>query len=127
MKNTVFGTWSDGRKFIDVNIHIIVFKEGESHIVYCPALNLTGYGNTEQEASDSFNTVLDEYFIYTNNKNSLGKDLEKMGWKIKKSLKKPATPPAMSYMLLNNVDFKNIFDNYDFKKVNTSVSIPAFS
>ena len=127
MGNKVFGTWTDGTKMIDVNLQIIIFTEDDTHIIFCPALNLTGYGETEAEAMESFKTVLNEYFTYTNNKKTLVKDLRMMGWEIKKNLKKPATPPAMSQLLNTNDDFKNIFDNYDYKKMNTSVSMPALA
>lgn len=127
MENKIFGTWTDGKKMIDVNLQIIIFTEDDTQIIFCPALNLTGYGKTETEAMASFRTVLNEYFTYTNNKNTLAEDLRMMGWDIRKNLKKPATPPAMSELLNTNDDFKNIFDNYDYKKLNTSVSMPAFT
>jgi len=127
MKNKVSGTWSDGKKFIDVNLQVLIFTEDKNQIVYCPALNLTGYGETESKAEESFKVVLTEYLTYTTNKKTLAEDLKNMGWTIKKNLKKPATPPAMSDLLQHNEDFKNIFDNYDYKKVNTSVSMPAFA
>ena len=127
MGNKVSGTWSDGKKMIDVNLQIIIFTEDDTHIIFCPALNLTGYGETEAEAMESFKTVLHEYFTYTNNKDTLAKDLRMMGWEIKKNLKKPATPPAMSQLLNTNDDFKNIFDNYDYKKMNTSISMPVLA
>ncbi len=125
MGNTITGTWTDGKKNIDVKLTIILFKEDETHLVFCPALNLTGYGATEAEAMQSFDVMINEYFHYTTNKNTLSKDLKNLGWKILKNLRKPATPPDMSYLLSTNEDFKRIFDNYDYRKASTNISIPA--
>mgnify|MGYP000945612777 CR=1 FL=1 len=125
MGNTITGTWTDGKKNIDVKLTIILFKEDETHLVFCPALNLTGYGATEAEAMQSFDVMINEYFHYTTNKNTLSKDLKNLGWKILKNLRKPATPPNMSYLLSTNEDFKRIFDNYDYRKASTNISIPA--
>ena len=58
-------------------------------------------------------------------KKSLANDLKKLGWNIKKTIRKRMTPPEMSYLLDNNEDFKEIFNNHDYKKTNTTVNIPA--
>lgn len=126
MGNVISGTWTDGSKSIDVKLNIIFFINDDSHIVFCPALNITGYGASENEAMESFKTSLSEYFLYTNNKKTLAKDLEGLGWKIRKNLRKPATPPEMSYLLRTNEDFKNIFNNYDYRKASTHITLPAF-
>jgi len=47
-------------------------------------LDLSGYGDSEDEAHNSFQTVLTEYLRYTVNKKTLGIDLESHGWSIKK-------------------------------------------
>jgi hypothetical protein len=71
--------------------------------------------------------VLEEYLIYTINKGSLWKDLKMLGWTIKKSKHKPATPPPMSALLEKNEEFSRIFNNYPFKKINTGVDLPAYA
>ncbi|MBE0639539.1 MAG: hypothetical protein IH598_13560 [Bacteroidales bacterium] len=126
MKKIITGTWAVGKQIINVKLSIIIFKEDESHIVFCPALNLTGYGDSDPEALQSFEVVLGEYFNYTTNKKTLETDLEKMGWNLGKSMRKPATPPDMSYLLNHNEDFRNIFNNHAFRKEDTRVAIPVF-
>lgn len=110
---------------VDVNLPIIIFQEDESHIYYCPALDLCGYGKDENEAFESFKVVLSEYFLYTKNKKTLREDLRKLGWQIRRSLKKRMTPPTMSHLLESNENFNNIFNNHSFRKVETKVRIPA--
>lgn len=126
MKNVITGTWSDGKQNIKVKLNIILFKEETNFIVFCPALNITGYGTTEKDAMESFKIMTGEYFLYTSNKKTLAQDLEGLGWIIRKSLRKPATPPDMTYLLNKNEDFRKIFNNYDYKKTTADIALPAF-
>ena len=126
-KGTVSGTWSSGRNVVDCKLPIIIFEEDNCQIFYCPALDLSGYGKTEAEASTSFNENLSEYFRYTENKGTLAEDLRKLGWTIKKSLKKRATPPSLGRLLEANEDFLRIFNNHDFKKTEKEIRLPAIA
>ena len=103
-------------------ISIISFKEDDCFFVYCPSLDLTGYGDTEKQASESFNIVLGEYIRYTTEHGTLIADLEEHGWRMNG---KGLTPPKISKSLQKNKDFDNIVNNYDFKKQNLSLSIPV--
>jgi hypothetical protein len=126
-KGTVSGTWSGGRNMVKCKLPIIIFEEGNCHIFYCPALDLSGYGNTESEASNSFNKVLSEYFRYTMNKGTLSEDLRRHGWTLRTSLKKRATPPSLGKLLETNEDFSRIFNNHDFRKIDKEIRIPAIA
>jgi hypothetical protein len=118
--------FSASKGLVNLQIPLISFIDGNTHIIYCPVLDLSGYGNDETEAKKSFDTVLEEYFTYTINKNSLWVDLKKLGWTIKKSKKNPeATPPHLSDLLEKNEEFSRIFNNYPFKKYNTAITLPA--
>ena len=121
------GKWKNGQTQVTVNVPLIIFNEDDNTVVYCPALDLSGYGNSEDEARHSFETVLSEYFMYTINKQTLGLDLIKHGWTIKKNLSRGAIPPSMQQLLSTNEDFKKIFNTRDFRKTETSVNIPAFA
>jgi hypothetical protein len=126
-KGTLTGTWSGGQNEIECTLSLIIFEEDNNHIFYCPALDLSGYGSTEAEASSSFNQVLSEYFSYTVNKGTLAKDLRRLGWTLRKSLRKKATPPELSKLLETNEDFSRIFNTHDFRKTQTVVNIPAMA
>jgi hypothetical protein len=110
---------------IRVKVAVLSFKEDNAYIIYCPALDLSGSGNTETEARESFALTVSEYLNYTTHKGTLWGDLEKLGWRIKKNKKKPAIPPPMSELLDNNEEFNRIFDNYPYKKFDTGISFPA--
>jgi hypothetical protein len=125
-KNLKFsGHFEDGGSRITCKLPVIIFKEDRVNIAYCPALDLSGYGATEREARASFETVLAEYFTYTTRKKTLDQDLAKLGWNIKKSLKKGATPPSMVHLLQHNEDFSRIFNNHEYKKIDRTVEIPC--
>jgi hypothetical protein len=124
-KQIMSGQWVSGKNRIKCNLPLIIFEEDNNVITFCPALDLCGYGSTEEEAKKSFEITLSEYFKYTVNKKTLSDDLKKHGWIIRKSLKRPAIPPTMEHLLRNNQDFNRIFNNYNFKKKETTIDIPA--
>ncbi len=119
------GKFSNKKGQVDLQLPLISFISDNVYMVYCPALDLTGYGNDEIEARSGFEVVLEEYLNYTTNKSTLWNDLKKLGWRIEKGKQKPATPPTLSYLLEKNKEFSNIFNNYPFKKFNTGITLPA--
>jgi hypothetical protein len=121
---TISGRWVEEINKIECTLPLIVFQEDNSFISYCPALDLSGYGETELDANKSFEEVLSEYFKYTVHKNTLTEDLKKRGWTIRKNTRKCPIPPTMGQLLENNEDFKRIFNNNEFHKTNRTFKIP---
>jgi hypothetical protein len=119
--------FSNEKGNVKVKVSVLSFKEDDAYIIFCPALDLSGSGNTEAEAKESFAIAVAEYLNYTTHKGTLWADLKKLGWTIKKNKKKPATPPSMSELLENNDEFSRIFDNYPYKKFDTGLSLPAYA
>ena len=78
---TIKGQWAIGKNMIKCVLPLISFIEDDCYITYCPALDLSGYGENQTEVDQSFEVVLSEYFKYTVNKKTLAEDLRKMGWK----------------------------------------------
>ena len=91
---------------ISTELTLISFEEGDVSFVYCPALDLTGYGNDEDEAKKSFSQTLKMYFDDTTNKNTLFQDLEKHGWIIEKQ--KKLKSPDFDFLFRRNKQFKSI-------------------
>ena len=85
---------------IKFGLSVLIFSEENTTIIFCPALDLNGYGSNENEALDSFKTTIQEYFNYALNKKTLVKDLISHGWKLKKNKLK------------------------EYKKINVPVEIP---
>jgi len=44
------GQYRDGKNAVNVKLSLIEFEEDGLHFVYSPALDLTGYGKTEESA-----------------------------------------------------------------------------
>lgn len=49
-------------------------------IIYSPALDLSGYGNTINVAKKSFKIALEEFIRYTLNENTFNDVMKKLGW-----------------------------------------------
>ena len=74
------GNIEHGNKLIEVQLNVYSFKEDDSYIAYCPALDLSSYGTTEDNAMQSFKEILAITLKYMINKNTLVADLKKHGW-----------------------------------------------
>lgn len=101
---------------IDLNVPVILFKENDVTIAYCPVLDLSGYGNTEKEARESFEIVLSEFLDYTTKHKTIDKELKRLGWTVSKKENKIALPEW-------NIN-KSIMER-NFKKINKPLSVIA--
>jgi len=119
------GEWRSSREQIMINLSLISFQEDDKYIIFCPALDICGSGNTESEAEESLNITLGEFMLYTTRKKTLTSELKRMGWIIKKSQRKPMTPPPMSHLLEHNEEFNRIFNEFPFRKFDKAVEVPV--
>ena len=112
-------TISDDNKgnHIDLGLILLAFEEDNIHFFYSPAFDLTGYGKTEKEAHESFQLALSEFLRYTVNKKTLFNELERLGWKIKRS-KKITSVPSLEDLASSNEYLAEILE--------ASVSFSAF-
>ena len=118
------GSFKSNKQNLNFEFSLVAYEEGKLHVVYCPALDLFGYGKTEREAERSFSTVLEEHIRYTTNKNTFLKDLKQHGWKVSG---KKYSAPSLGQMLKENDQFSDIFNHKDYFKYNKTVSVPAFA
>ncbi len=98
------------------------------HFIYSPHLDLTGYGYSQEEAKQSFEVVLEDFFDYTLKKGTLGRVLKKLGWKQQKgSLKKPlkSFAPSITTVIANNKHVADIFDKYPLNTYHQEVELPV--
>ena len=123
-EGNISGTLQTKKGAVQVNLAIIQFKEEGSFIVYCTAVDVSGYGKTVEEAEESFKISLTEFFKYTINKGTFTSELKRMGWNISRSKRKPMIPPPMSQLLSENENFNRIFNNHEFQKFDRNVEIP---
>jgi len=84
-----------------VKIQIQLMKEGDTVIVYSPALDLSGYGKTAEEAKKDFDAALKIFIEEATAHGTLEKALEELGWKKVVIHNKPQWQPRIE--LLSNV------------------------
>ena len=105
---------------VTVNLLLYLFEENETSIVYCPALDLSAYAPTEQEALNAWPEVLAEYLLYTTRKKTLSADLQMHGWTVKRKM----VPPPVEQVIQKNPEFMKIFSEGNYKQVDYSAKIP---
>ena len=75
------GNFSNPEATLEMDLALVSYVDDDNmHYIYCPALDLTGYGHTEQEAKNSFEQTLKLYLSYTLNKQTLFADMKAHGW-----------------------------------------------
>jgi hypothetical protein len=127
MKNVeLTGEWKKGKNTIKVNLPVMIFEEDGVQIAYVPVLDISGYGHTEEEAKKSLNHCLNEYFSYTVNKNTLFKDLEAHGWKIRKK-NKPFIAPEITDIINKNEYLHDIVNSRPYKMGRMDVDMPSYA
>jgi len=99
-----------------VGLSLIEFEEDNVTIIYSPALDLSGYGYSQEEAKASFYEALHEFFRYTSNKRTLDKVLKGLGWAVRGSKKKPKfNPPTDSDLVSSNPLYNEIVNNKSYR------------
>jgi hypothetical protein len=99
-----------------VGLSLIEFNEYDVTIIYSPALNISGYGYNPDEAKNSFNIALHEFFQYTNNKKTFDKILKELGWTFKGGKKKSKIEaPLNSDLIDKNPLYNKIINSKNYK------------
>lgn len=114
--------YSDGNNNVELQVSIFLWEEDAIFYVYAPALDLTGYGVSKEEARDSFETVLHEFIVYTHNKKTIFTELENLGWAVNKR-KKRLISPDFEDMLSENEHFKHLYKSKNLEKASSSVNL----
>jgi hypothetical protein len=115
-----------------VKVKLLLFHfedENKINFIYSPHLDLTGYGNSTEEAQRSFGIVLEDFVDYTLKKKTLGKVLNQLGWTIKGLSKKPkrVIAPSITTIISENKYISEIFDKYPVNTFHREVGLPVFA
>ena len=110
---------------LKAHLDLYSFLENNIHIIYCPALDMSGYGESEEDAQKSFEEVFTSSMKYMVNKSSLHDDLKKHGWNVRGKKSHDLKSPKFEDMYKANKDFKDIIDNKPYQKIYKDVCIPA--
>ncbi len=102
---------------IKVKLAVILFKEADQYVSYCPALELSSYGDDEQEAKLAFEDALNIFIEETSKKGSLERELLKLGWRLQQHPKPSYKPPTLSSFRVKGVGLikRNKARKYDEK------------
>ena len=119
------GIINHGDMDVRVYLQMYLFQEDGSFIVYCPALDLSAYGDTEELTKRAFEDVLSINIEYMMNKGTIFDDLKKHGWVVKGKRQRKIKAPTFDEMLKRSDALQDIARNKDYTKYTQDVCIPA--
>lgn len=126
-KINFFSSKSNGfQRKIKFDLDLYMFREEHVVISYCPALDLSSYGNTKKEAIDNFIEMFKMYLEHCSENGTLIKDLKKHGWNIKSQKQRNIKSPSTLEMLQKNKILQDIVNNREYEKKNNTIEVPAF-
>jgi len=114
--------YSDGRQNVELSVSIFLWEEDSIFYVYSPALDITGYGVSKEEARESFEIILEEFIKYTHNKKTIFKELENLGWAVNKR-KKRVVSPDFEDLLSENEHFRHLYKSKDLVRDSSNVNL----
>ena len=123
-------TYKSDSGTVEIGLRVFQFVEDGLNFYFSPDLDLSGYGNSVEEARKSFKESLGEFITYTIHKKTLEKELIKHGWKIiraRKKRPKSYNSPDLSVLLRENEYLVDIVNNKDFSKTNQIFNVPAYA
>ncbi len=97
---------------VNIEILVLLFKEGKYIVAYCPALELSSYGKTEKEALEYFSDALDIFINDTIKKGTLEKCLLKFGWNLQQIPFVKYIPPGIEDKIKNFNSPKLILEQF---------------
>ena len=87
-----------------VNVQVYLGQQGDYYVAYCPALELSSYGDSEKDAKEGFEEALNIFLKDTYEKGTFEKVLLKLGWSLKQRPKPIYTPPHFTKDSLRKFD-----------------------
>ena len=122
------GKFQDKTSVVRVKLLLFHFQdENKVHFVYSPHLDLTGYGNDENQAKKSFEVVMEDFVDYTVKKKTIAKVLADLGWEVKGSEKHPRKllAPSITKVINENEYISEIFDKYSVNTFHEEIGLPV--
>lgn len=72
---------------IITHVQVVLFKEEETWVAYCPALELSSYGVNKEDAKAAFEEAMNIFIEETERKGTLERFLLKLGWQLQQKPK----------------------------------------
>ena|ERR1035437_6956035 len=92
---------------IKLSVETVTTEEDGYFVVYCPALELSGYAETVEKAKASFEKEMEIFLEETCKRGTLEKYLLKNGWCLQQSPKLSYLPPPQSYKKISSLKKRN--------------------
>lgn len=92
LKNTL----QKKRNLLDVNVQVALFQEDGIWVAYCPALEVSSYGDNKDEAKEAFEEAMQIFLAETDRKGTLEKYLLKLGWQLQQKPKPMYNQPHLT-------------------------------
>jgi len=121
-KHHLQASFENSKQQVNIGLGLILWEDNGIFFQYSPALDLTGYGNTETEARESFNYQLNEFVTYTINKGTVYEELERLGWAVNKK-KKRIVAPLENELLEENETYRNLITRQGINKTTTNLAL----
>lgn len=121
------GSFAKGAQKAEVSLSVVEFEQDGVTIIFAPAVQVYGYGNSTDEAKDSFINNLEEFLSYTINKNTLKSVLEKLGWKVKGRVKnRQYKMPQFTDLMKKNPELNDLINSgINYSHYQTQMALPA--
>ena len=71
---------ADGISTVEASVEVQLIKDGDYIVSYCPALELSSFGNDEEDAKKGFEAALNIFFDELHKRGTLEKVLLNLGW-----------------------------------------------
>jgi hypothetical protein len=78
---------------LKINVEVVVVKEGDYFVAYCPALELSAYGDKQENALKSFDKEVKIFLDETHKRGTLERYLLKNGWRLQQTPNAVYEPP----------------------------------
>ena len=103
---------------IEVCLSVILYEDDNIHYAYCAALDILGYGNSEDEARNSFEIMIGEILQDAVSDGNLIALLESYGWHKQQ-------PPKTSDLIANSQTLADILNNKNCRLVQEPITLPT--
>jgi predicted RNase H-like HicB family nuclease len=84
-------------KTVEVSLDVLLIKDGDYIVSFCPALDLSSFGDTEDDAKQAFDEAVGIFFEEISKKGTLEKVLLNLGWQLRKLPSASYLPPSPDF------------------------------
>lgn len=92
------------RQQVRANIEVLLIAEDDQWIAFCPALQVSSYGDTKAEAKRAFLAAVKIFVDETAKRGTLERELLQLGWRLISVPRPIYEPPITSKRIINELN-----------------------